>query len=167
MVDVEIRRQRRKSLAFKLTPRGAVVLIPLHLAEDSPDVQRFIAEGLATLPALEHSAPSLPLEEIHQMVAAWSARLDVRVTRTQVRTMRTKWGSISTAGTLTLADDLLRLPVELVEYVIVHELLHLKFPDHRTGWRVSMGMYIPDWRARERRLQTSLFQKQFFMSNEL
>jgi len=70
--------------------------------------------------------------------------------------MRNKWGSISTAGTLTLANDLLYLPVDLVEYVVVHELLHLKFPDHRKGWRVSMGMYIPDWQERERRLQVSV-----------
>ena len=67
--------------------------------------------------------------------------------------MTTKWGSISTAGTLTLAEDFLALPYDLAEYIIVHELLHLKFPDHRKGWQVSMGMYIPDWKDREFRLQ--------------
>lgn len=67
--------------------------------------------------------------------------------------MRNKWGSISTAGTLTLAAELLKLPDDVVEYVIVHELLHLKFPDHRKGRRVAIGMYIPDWQERERRLQ--------------
>jgi hypothetical protein len=152
-MDVHIRRQRRKSLAFKLTPGGAVALIPLHLPEDSPVVQQFIADALARLPETEYRIPVLSLAAVHEKVMAWSARLGVQVTRTQVRAMRNKWGSISTAGTLTLADDLLRLPEELVEYVIVHELLHLKFPDHRRGWRVSMGMYLPDWQARERRLQ--------------
>ena len=41
---------------------------------------------------------------------------------------------------------------DLAEYIVVHELLHLKFPDHRQGWQVSMGMYLSDWRERERRL---------------
>jgi predicted metal-dependent hydrolase len=42
--------------------------------------------------------------------------------------MRSKWGSISTAGILTLSGDLLYLPLELVKFVVVHELLHLKYP---------------------------------------
>jgi hypothetical protein len=152
-MDVVIRKQRRKSLVFKLTPRRAVVLIPEHLDADSPVVQQFIDAALADLPAPEHRAHPLAPVAVHVMVAAWAERLNVDVTRTQIRPMTNKWGSISTAGTLTLADDLLHLPDALVEYVIVHELLHLKFPDHRTGWRVSMGMYIPDWQERERRLQ--------------
>jgi predicted metal-dependent hydrolase len=155
-MDVQIRRQRRKSLAFKLTPSGAVVLIPLYLDEDSPEVQQFIADALAALPEPEYRIPPLTPDAVRQMVAAWCKRLGVQVTRTQLREMRNKWGSISTAGTLTLADDVLHLPVDLVEYVIVHELLHLKFPDHRKGWRVSMGMYITDWQDRQRRLQVAV-----------
>ena len=49
-MDVQIRKQRRKSLAFKFTPSGAAVLIPLHLDEDSPEVQQFIADAVAALP---------------------------------------------------------------------------------------------------------------------
>jgi len=44
--------------------------------------------------------------------------------------MRTKWASLSTAGRLTLATDLLCLPRELVEFVIVHELVHFLAPNH-------------------------------------
>lgn len=159
MIQVTIRKQPRKSMALKLTPSGAVVLIPVGFEEDSPAVQQFIADALASLPEPEHGTPPLSLAAVRQQVTVWSARLGVQVTRIQVRAMRSKWGSISTAGTLTLADDLLRLPEELVEYVIVHELLHLKFPDHRKGWRVSMGMYLPDWQERERRLQASMLSR--------
>lgn len=150
---VEIHRQKRKSLALKLTPRGPVALIPDHLDAESSQVQAFIQDALAGLPAPERRTRPLEPEAVHSIVAVWADRLHVAVARTQVRPMTNKWGSISTAGTLTLADDLLTLPDDLVEYVIVHELLHLKFPDHRAGWRVSIGMYIPDWRERERRLQ--------------
>jgi predicted metal-dependent hydrolase len=151
-MDVQIRKQRRKSLALKLTPSGAVVLIPLHMDEDSPEVRRFIADALATLPEPERRVQPMSSEAVYALVSEWAERLGVTVSRTQIRPMSNKWGSISTAGTLTLADDLLALSHDLVEYVVVHELLHLKFPDHRKGWRVSMGMYIPDWQDRERRL---------------
>ena len=86
--------------------------------------------------------------DIDALVAQWADRLHVQVKRVQIRPMRTKWGSISTAGTLTLADDILRLPPDLAEYIVVHELMHLRYPDHRRGWRVSMGMVLPDWRER-------------------
>lgn len=87
--------------------------------------------------------------DIDALVAAWADRLQVQVKRVQIRTMRTKWGSISTAGVLTLTDDILHLPPDLAEYIVVHELMHLRYPDHQRGWRVSMGMYLPDWRNRE------------------
>ena len=90
--------------------------------------------------------------DIDALVAQWADRLHVQVKRVQIRRMRNKWGSISTAGVLTLADDILHLPPDLAEYIVVHELMHLRYPDHRRGWRVSMGMVLPDWREREKRL---------------
>lgn len=101
---------------------------------------------------VEAAIQQLTQNQIHQLVGDWCNRLGVNVTRVQVRAMRNKWGSISTAGTLTLADDILALPLDLAEYIVIHELLHLKFPDHRQGWQVSMGIYLPDWREREQRL---------------
>ncbi|MEZ4682464.1 MAG: M48 family metallopeptidase [Caldilineaceae bacterium] len=154
-MQITVRHQKRKTLAFQLTPNGAIVLAPHGVDPDSDVVQQFVADALAKLPTpptKENAA--LTGEQLHQLVAEWSARLAVNVNRIQIRTMRNKWGSISTAGTLTLADALLSLPVTLVEYVIVHELLHLKFPDHRKGWQVSMGIYLPDWRARSELLTT-------------
>ena len=152
-MDITVRRQQRSNMVFRLTSDGAAVLIPAHMDPDGDAVQRFIADALTRLPEPEADVEPLALSQLLQLVAAWCDKLDVAVTRVQVREMRNKWGSISTAGTLTLADGILRLPVDLAEYVVVHELLHLKFPDHRQGWQVSMGMYLPDWRERERRLQ--------------
>jgi predicted metal-dependent hydrolase len=150
-----VRQQKRRSLAMKLTPGGVQVLIPHDLDPASPELQQFIAEGLSKLatPAPVPERERLSKQQILDLVAQWAQRLDVTVMRVQLRSMRTKWGSISTAGTLTLADDILAWPADLIEYIVVHELLHLKFPDHRQGWQASMGMVLPDWRERERRLQ--------------
>jgi hypothetical protein len=152
-MNIAIRHQKRNSLAFQLTSSGAVVLVPAHLDPASETVQCFIADSLAKLPAPEPVTDSLTSGQVSELVSAWSQTIGVAVVRTQIRAMRNKWGSISTAGTLTLADAILELPRDLAEYVVVHELLHLKFPDHRQGWQVSMGMYLPDWRVREKRLQ--------------
>jgi len=152
-MNITIRHQRRKSLAFQLTQSGAVVLLPQGVNPDSEAVQALIMTALAKLPMPALVTDVVTADQVYELVATWSARLEVSVTRMQIRPMQNKWGSISTAGTLTLASDLLVLPICLVEYVVVHELLHLKFPDHRRGWQVSMGMYLADWRAREEQLQ--------------
>lgn len=96
MTDVRVRRQRCKSLAFKLTPAGAVALIPLEMETDGPEVRQFIADALASLPGPEYHTPALRPEAVRQMVTSWADLLGVEVTRTLIREMRTKWGSIWT-----------------------------------------------------------------------
>lgn len=152
-MNIQVRQQKRKSFAFRLTPDGATVLVPYTVAPDSHQIEAFVAEALAKLPPESDEAPTLQPDDIYNLVEDWQERLKVSVARLQIRTMRNKWGSVSTAGTLTLAAELLNIPYDLVEYVVVHELLHLKFPDHRKGWQVSMGMYLSNWREREYRLQ--------------
>jgi hypothetical protein len=152
--NVQIRPQPRKSLAMKVTPGGVQVLIPQGLAADSAEVKTFIEEGLSRLmlPKPDSLADRLSKEEVLALTEGWAGGLGVRVQRVQLRAMRTKWGSISTAGTLTLARDLLDLPRRLVEYVICHELLHLKIPSHNRLYRLLLSRYIPDWREREQEL---------------
>lgn len=150
-VNVTIRRQQRSNLAFRVTPKGPEVLVPRHIDPESETVRRFIDDALARLPTPEPVKQPLTAIQVQAMVTQWYEKLDVSIARVQ---MRNKWGSISTAGSLTLADNILSLPTDLAECIIVHELLHLKFPDHRQGWQVSMGMYVPNWRERDRRLQS-------------
>jgi len=150
--DVTIRQQARQSLALRVTPEGLVALIPRELDPAGDTVRRFIERGIARLPAPEPSSAPLTVEALHARIATWAARLDVEIGRVQLRRMRTKWASCSSQGTLTLHRDLLRLPCDLVDYILCHELLHRKVPDHTQSWQLLMGIHLPDWRQRERRL---------------
>jgi predicted metal-dependent hydrolase len=151
-LDVRIEREARKTLALRVTPDGLVALIPRHLDPDSATVSQFVREGIEKLPQPEPLAEPLTREALGGVVREWAERLDVEVGRVQVREMRTKWASCSSLGTVTLNRDLLRVPRELVDYVICHELLHLRIPGHGKGWQAMMGVHMPDWRERERRL---------------
>jgi predicted metal-dependent hydrolase len=139
---------------MKVTPGGVQVLIPQELAADSPEVQTFIEQGLGKLspPEPVPAAERLSKEDVLALVETWAGQLGVQVKRVQLRAMRNKWGSISTAGTLTLASDLLNLPHRLIEYVVCHELLHLKVPRHNRVYRLLLSQRIPDWRKREQEL---------------
>ncbi len=92
-------------------------------------------------------------DDLRWAVRNWAARIGVKPTRVQVRAMQTKWASISTSGSMTLDLDLLKLPQELGEFVIVHELVHLLVPNHGRVFKSFMHAYLPDWETRERQLQ--------------
>ena len=67
---------------------------------------------------------------LRQRVEHWAERLHVPAPRVRVRDMTRKWGSCSTAGTITLATDLGNQDVGFQDFVIAHELLHLRVPNH-------------------------------------
>ena len=150
--DVTVRQENRKSLALRVTPEGIGALIPSSLDPDGPRVRHFIERGLERLPQPVDRPASLTPEALRDLVTTWAERIGVQVGRVQIRSMRTKWASCSSQGTLTLSRDLLRLPSDLVDYVICHELVHLKVPSHGKGWRALTGIYIPEWRDCEAQL---------------
>lgn len=78
-------------------------------------------------------------------VQHWAEKLEVRAHTIYIRPMTRKWASCSTAGTLSFNDELLDLPKELRDYVIVHELLHFSVPNHGKLWRSLMRAHLGEW----------------------
>ena len=73
-----------------------------------------------------------------------------------VRTMLSRWGSLSPAGTMTLNTNLVRAPRACIEYVVAHELCHLNHRDHDARFFRLLGQVMPDWEKRRARLATAL-----------
>jgi hypothetical protein len=63
----------------------------------------------------------------------------------RLQEMRRKWGSCSSHGTVTLAIDLAEKDERFQDFVIVHELLHLRVPAHGRLFRALMNAYVPGW----------------------
>ncbi len=84
--------------------------------------------------------------DLRQRVEYWAERLSVSNPRVRVRNMTRKWGSCSTIGTITLAADLGNQDVGFQDFVITHELLHLRIPNHGKLFTALMTVYVPDWR---------------------
>ena len=69
--------------------------------------------------------------------------------------MTRKWGSCSTAGNVTLATDLAGQPPGFQDFVIAHELLHLRVPNHGKLFKALMTAYVPDWREHDLRRRSA------------
>ena len=92
-------------------------------------------------------------EELRWAVRHWAARIGVKAPQVHLREMRRKWASISRVGRLTLNTELIDLPKELGEFVIVHELVHRLAPNHGKVFKSFMHAYLPDWEERDKRLK--------------
>ena len=78
-------------------------------------------------------------------VTQWAGRIRVRPRQLRLQRMRCKWASCSTRGTVSFSVEILAQPAAFREYVIVHELLHLKVPNHGKLFKTLLRAYIPNY----------------------
>jgi predicted metal-dependent hydrolase len=73
----------------------------------------------------------------------------------RIRRMKTRWGSCTTRGDITLNLRLIQVDRALIEYVLVHELCHLLQHNHSPAYYKLLDRALPDWRARKKRLNAA------------
>jgi len=86
-------------------------------------------------------------EVVPGLIKTWEAKLGVTVSQYFLQRMKTKWGGCSSrAANIRLNTELVKKPKDLLEYVIVHEMLHLVEPTHSKRFIVLMTKHYPLWR---------------------
>ena len=88
---------------------------------------------------------------VPQIIKKWEPKLNVKVTSYFLQRMKTKWGSCNyRAGHIRFNTELAKKPKDLLEYVVVHELVHLLEPTHSERFVEIIKKHYPTWReARE------------------
>ncbi|HEX5074447.1 MAG TPA: M48 family metallopeptidase [Gemmatimonadaceae bacterium] len=84
---------------------------------------------------------------MRQRVNHWARRVKVAPRVVRIQPMARKWGSCSVNGTITLADDLIDQSRGFQDFVIVHELLHLRTPNHSKLFKAVLSAYVPSWKT--------------------
>jgi predicted metal-dependent hydrolase len=138
--NLKIRRQNRKNMMMRATANGIEVYIPRWLKKKFegkiPETPRILTTK----------------EQIRAMVADYAGRIGVQPKRITFRVMYKKWGSCSSRENITLNTSLTWLPPRLAEYIVCHEVVHLRVFNHGPEFKAMMTQYMPDWREREEEL---------------
>lgn len=88
-----------------------------------------------------------------QLMVKYLPLVDKKVNRITVRKMTTRWGSCNPVkGYINLNIELLKKPLEQIEYVIFHELTHLLYYNHNKGFYDFLSLHMPDWQIRHQKL---------------
>jgi len=132
------------------TPRGEAareiaLVLPAGLA---PEVRHAAAAA-----ALEAWYRPLARELIAARAAHWARALRVRPTAIGIRDTRSRWGSCSSSGRLSFSWRLVMAPPAVLDYLVVHELCHLKQPDHSERFWALVAGQLPDYERARRWLR--------------
>jgi hypothetical protein len=151
-----VNRTDRKSIAYSLEPEKLTILIPLHM----PDNFR-IEDVLSTVNVSVTCNETMTVEEFHHLIDEWIEKLQIKPEKVQIRRMKNKWASCSPGKSVLFNSLLIGMPKEFVAYVICHELLHFKVPNHNKLFKNLLSAYMPDWRERiSRTIEYFLKQKE-------
>lgn len=92
-------------------------------------------------------------DEFKKRVKHWAEKIDVTVNSIYVRPMKNKWASCSSKDNFNFNDELIGLSKRIGDYVIVHELLHFRVPNHGKLWKSLMTLYLGDYEKMEKELK--------------
>ena len=156
-LPVRLARKRIKNVNLRVKTDGQVeVSAPLHAADAF--VASFVREKRPWIEAKRAEMAASPRAEAAaaspEEVAAWEPIMGVRAGRLAYRNMTSRWGSCQPAtGRICINVRLALYPPECLEYVVVHELCHLRERGHGQRFKDLMDTYMPDWRERRAKLR--------------
>ena len=167
-MEYQIIRSNRKTVAIQIRNDGQILVrCPKWMRTD--EVRKFVASKESWI--RKHSSrlqnrnlkPFRPdeIEEFRQLakdrifgrVACYADILGVNYQRITIRTQKTRWGSCSGKGTLSFNCLLALVPTEVLDYVVVHELCHLKEMNHSQRFWQEVQTLLPDYMKSRRWLK--------------
>lgn len=133
----------KKRASLRLTPAGPLEL--MAPVESRPAERR---------KAVENFFRDRARERLTARVRYWGEAMNLKVTSLSVRGQKTLWGSCSGPGDISLNWKLICAPPSALDYVVVHELAHIRERNHSPRFWQTVARFIPDWRAQKDWLRT-------------
>lgn len=173
MVEIIVKKVKAKSFSIRITPDGKAELrVPLRASrrtvedvirryrpkiEEMARKQQKVAAEFGALPALDEKALASYAKQTRQLLnerlGGFAAQVGVTYNRVSVKRQVSRWGSCSGKGNLNFNCLLSLLPPDVADYVMVHELCHLKQLNHSPAFWAEVARVLPQYRQSERWLK--------------
>jgi predicted metal-dependent hydrolase len=135
-------------------------LVSIELVSARPNTIRFGTETLAVAdlahnlrPAIEAHLRRLAAMELPAIVHEFARQHDLAIRRVNIRNQRSRWGSCSRLGNISLNWRLIQAPPFVRDYIILHELMHLREMNHSARYWQHVENVCPDYRRAEKWLK--------------
>ena len=166
--------KNRKTLSMKIDPAdlSVVVSAPLWMSKSTIDgfvnshadwIQKHIAIArvrreaeVAVTPADIARWKARAKAELPPKIAYYAAKMGVTPTGFRVTSAKARFGSCSAKNSLCFSYRLMAYPEAAIDYVVVHELAHIKHHDHSRAFYAAVASVLPDYKERERLLRQPL-----------
>lgn len=164
-LDYQLVYSKRKTLAVSVTADGKVVVrapryfpkseITRFITEKQDWIERHIKQAkireknqkVFCMTQKEREAYIREARSvITQLCSVYAKRMGVSFQKITIREQKTRWGSASSKGNLNFNWKLILMPRKVLEYVVVHELSHLKVMDHSPAFYRVVEQYMPDYK---------------------
>lgn len=173
--EIELIRSKRKTICIEITPDARVIVRAPKYASVR-EINRLIGEKADWIDKhlrkmqerqkerAQSPQPELTKQEIKllttkakriipQRVRYYANIMEVEYGRITIRMQKSRWGSCSVQGNLNFNCLLMRTPDEIIDYVVVHELCHLKEMNHSPRFWAEVEKVIPDYKERRKWLK--------------
>lgn len=166
--DYELRRTSRRTLSIEVNREAKVII---HAPNRMPiaRIEAFVQSHAAWIEEKQAKAKAKMLPELSdseiaalkakactvltEMTAFYAAKMGVTYTCVSITSAKTRFGSCSQKGSINYSYRLMLYPPASWDYVVVHELCHLKHFDHSRAFWQTLAEILPDYKAREKLLK--------------
>lgn len=156
-------RSKRRTLAIEITANGVVVRAPMKVSKEEIDLffkkyEPWVEKRLPKIKekALKNQTINLREKELRlkakevipPMVEKYSKLMGLYPNSVKITSAKTRFGSCSSKKTICFSWRLLAFPEKAIEYVVVHELAHLKYLNHSKNFYRLIENFLPDYKER-------------------
>lgn len=170
MMDYTLTRSKRKTIALSVS-KDLIVTVKAPLKMPKRDIEAFVAKHAnwvekQTAVMRERNANRVELsdERIKELrnkaktllpprVEHYASIMGVEPTGIKITSATTRWGSCTAKNGLCFPYRLMLLPDELIDYIVVHELAHIKEKNHSRAFYAVVAQYMPDYNSRRKQLK--------------
>ena len=142
---------REKNVLVK-TPYKSQTFIDSLLEEKASWIQKQLLK-IEKLNVISE-VPLYTREFLHERMEHFSSLMELSYTKLKFRKMKRQWGNCNSKREITLNSELLKVEKELIDYVVVHELAHLRFMNHSKAFHQLVEEFLPNSKEYRKELKT-------------